>query len=292
MPPQAPTWSSWITSRVNTQSIGPAAQYVIYVLAVVVVVLTVLLIFDNYYPFLPMNPFGGPSSVARGGAKFWTTSGANTENLLVPASESPTVRADTYTVSVQLVISDSRTPSPGKFRHILHRGTNPCGLTSTTSGSTGHAGIKASDLPGSIESTYKTLGLPAVMNPGLFLDKHKNDMHVYIHTRGTNNALLLESMTVEDLPLNAPITLGVVCNGQTLEVYVNCRLYSTLMLKGTPYLPAANNQWFGRYCAFPVFGVVKNLQLWDAALGSTDYMQMCRSLNFGKLELPTCSSAP
>ena len=73
------------------------------------------------------------------------------------------------------------------------------------------------------------------MNPGLFLDAYKNDMHIFIHTQGTENnmsVLFLESLTVQDLPLNTPFTIGVVCNGSTLEVYLNCSLYSTMMLKG------------------------------------------------------------
>jgi len=133
------------------------------------------------------------------------------------------------------------------------------------------------------------------MNPGLFLDKYKNDLHVFVHTKGKENdmeVLWLESLTVEDLPLATPITLGVVCNGKTVEVYVNCRLYSTLLLKGMPYLPKADNQWFGRYCAFPMSGLVKNLTLWSGALGSSDYIQMCRGASFDKNDLPsTCSSA-
>jgi hypothetical protein len=133
------------------------------------------------------------------------------------------------------------------------------------------------------------------MNPGLFLDKYKNDLHVFVHTLGREadlNVLWLESLTVADLPLQTPITIGVVCNGKTVEVYVNCRLYSTLLLKGTPYLPKADNQWFGRYCAFPMSGLVKNLTLWAAPLGSSDYIQMCRGASFDKNDLPaTCPTA-
>jgi hypothetical protein len=129
------------------------------------------------------------------------------------------------------------------------------------------------------------------MNPGLFLDKYKNDLHVFVHTRGQNNGkevLWLESTTVEDLPLNTPLSVGVVSNGKNVEVYVNCQLYSTLLLKGTPYLPTSANQWFGKYCAFPMFGIVKNLQLWDTALNADDYRAMCRSLSLGSLNMPTC----
>jgi len=104
--------------------------------------------------------------------------------------------------------------------------------------------------------------------------------------------LWLESLTIADLALQTPITVGVVCNGKTVEVYVNCRLYSTLLLRGTPYLPKDDNMWFGRYCTYPMSGLVKNLTLWPTALGSSDYIQMCRGASFDKNDLPpTCPTA-
>jgi hypothetical protein len=280
------TWTSALTSRVAYGDVGKGALNTIYLLAIVVVIIVVILIADNYYPFLPINPISGPSSQARNGKRFWASADSSTENLVVPADVSPTVRADIYTMSVQIVIGDSRTPALGLYRHIIHRGSNPCTLTASAPGSTGHAGILMSSLPSSIEASYKEEGLPAFMNPGLFLDNYKNDMHVFVHTRGGEGALWLELVTVEDLPLNTPISVGVVCNGLNLEVYINCKLYSTKLLKGTPFLPAVSNQWFGRYCASPMYGVVRNLQLWDAALGSSDYAQMCRSLSFSDIDIP------
>lgn len=269
---------------------SPVVRYILYLLAIVVVVITVLLVVDNFFPFLPSNPIGGPSTLARTGKTFWKSSTTSGENLVVPASDSPTFRADTYTMSVQFAISDSRTPSIGNFRHILHRGSNPCSIPITAAGPTGLAGIKSTDLPANAESSYTSNGLPSFMNPGLFLDKYKNDLHIFVHTRDNTNTTILESMTVEDLPLNAPISVGIVCNGTSLEVYVNCSLYSTLLLQGKPYMPTAMNQWFGRYCAFPMYGVVGNLQLWDAALGATDYAKMCRALTLD-YKLPSCPSA-
>ena len=264
-----------------------SVKYSIYVLIIVIVISVVVLVIDNIFPFLPVNPISGPSAAARAGKTFWTTEG---ENLIVPSSESPTVKAAPYTMSVQLMIGDSRTPSLGQFRHIVHRGSNPCGLTMPQApGPSGHSGIQMADIPDS-ETTYKGTGLPSIMNPGLFLDKFRNDLHIFVHTKGkegANEVLWLESITVNDLPLGEALTIGIVCTDQSLEVYVNCRLFSTLLLKGIPYLPPSLNQWFGRYCASPVSGLVKNLQLWDSALGSSDYIQMCRGASFSKNDLPT-----
>ena len=290
--------SEAITTRFEGSQIMGTAGYAIYALLIGIAIAVVILIADNLYPFLPINPISGPSAAARAGKYFWPN---DSENLMVPAKESPTVTADTYTMSVQLMIGDSRTPSLGKYRHVVHRGSNPCGLSSDTAGATGHAGIQPSDIPPNADPSYSSNGLPAIMNPGLFLDKYKNDLHVFVHTKGKEghngkksgiDVLWLESVTIEDLPLGTPITIGVVCNGKTVEVYVNCRLYSTLLLKGTPYLPKTDNQWFGRYCAYPVAGLVKNLGLWAAALDASDYIQLCRAASFNKGDLPeSCPTA-
>lgn len=270
-------------------------KYALYALMIGIAIAVIVLLVDNVFPFLPVNPVSGHSAAARAGKVFWTA-GTDAENLIVPANESPTVNATNYTASVQLMIGDSRTPSIGRFRHVLHRGSNPCGLSTTTSGPTGHAGIQPSDIPADADPSYKQSGLPAIMNPGLFLDKYRNDLHVFVHTKGKEESglevLWLESLTIEDLPLATPITLGIICNGQSIEVYINCKLYSTLLLRGTPYMPKGDNQWFGRYCAFPMSGLVKNLELWSSALSSTDYIQMCRGAAFDKSQLPsTCPTA-
>ena len=272
-------WLGAISEKFTGSEImqGRSFRYVIYGLGVVIVVGVVLIVVDNFFPFLPVNPIGGPSEAARAVKNFWPTEG---DNLIVPASESPTVSATNYSMSVSLVVADSRTPSIGKFRHIVHRGSNPCGITMQS------AGTAKEDTPAGTEDSYNQTGLPSVMNPGLFLDKYKNDMHVFIHTKGKEgnmDVLWLESLTIEDVPLRVPITIGIICTGKTIEVYMNCRLYSTLLLKGTPYLPKADNQWFGRYCSYPVSGLVKHLQLWDSPLGSSDYLMLCRSASFSSV---------
>ena len=281
-------------SFVNNMDIR-GGKYLIYALVIGIAITVLVMAADAFFPFLPASPIG-PSADARAGKSFWRDSTDGTdENLIVPASASPTKSPHVYSMSVQFVIGDSRTPNLGRFRHIVHRGSNPCGISAPAAGSSGHAGIQASDLPTDSDPTYKSSGLPPIMNPGLMLDQYKNDVHVFIHTNGKENGmdvLWLESVTVADLPLHTPITLGVVCNGKQLEVYLNCRLYSTTLLKGTPYLPKADNQWFGRYCAYPMSGLVKNLILWPTALNSTDFIKMCRNPKFNMSDLPsTCTTA-
>jgi hypothetical protein len=272
-------------------------KYLLYALIAGIVIGLAVLLLDQFFPFLPSNPVGGPSAAARAVKTFWRPNDiGDGENLFVPAAESPTTLAGNYAISVQVVVGDSRTPTPGKFRHIVHRGSNPVGIRAATAGTTGHAGIQASELAPDTDPSYTASGLPSLMNPGLFLDKYKNDLHVFVHTKGREegmDVLWLESVTVEDVPLNQALTVGIVCTGKTLEVYLNCRLYSTYLLKGTPYLPPTNNEWFGRYGAFPVTGLVNQLQLWPSAIGSSDYMRMCgrAGKGFNPAQVPTAACA-
>jgi hypothetical protein len=279
---------------------NPIVRYGLYALIAAIIVAVAVMLADYISPFLPFNVARGPSPAARAGKTFWRIpTGDALENLVVPAADAPITTPDTYTVSVQFMIGDSRSPSLGKYRHILHRGSNPCGLVApATPGSTGQAGIQPGDLPPSTEPSYRDLGLPQIMNPGIFLDRYKNDVHVFIHTVGHEDgsrALWLESTTIADLPLQTPITLSVVCSGKTVEIYVNCRLHSTILLRGTPYLPKSANSWYGRYCAYPMSGIVKNLEIWSDALNSSDLMMVCRAASGGGLnkdDLPsTCPTA-
>lgn len=274
-------------------------MYVIYALLLGVLIAVIVLITDAFYPFLPMNPIMGPSAFARAGQTFWATIPPDAENLVVPEALSPTVAASSYSMSVQLILTDSRGSHMGKFRHVLHRGSNPCGISSTKAGPSGHAGVQVADLPPpTTDPNYVATGLPDLMNPGLMLDTYKNDLQVMIHTKSRpvdgsgDYTLFLESSTIENLPLNTPITIGIICNNKTVEIYVNCKLYTTMLLTGTPYLPAHMNQWFGRYCTYPFTGLVKNLQLWTAPLASGDYQKVCSTGSFNTPDLPSVCPAP
>lgn len=282
---------SFFEGMTPTVVYGSNGIYIFYGLLLGVIVAVVLLVTDAFYPFLPMNPMGGPSPVARSGKTFWSYLPPDAENLIVPFKLSPTTLPSNYTMSIQMIIGDSRAPGKGKFRHILHRGSNPCNLSNTVAGSTGQSGISMSKLPATTEPTYLQDALPVVMNPGLFLDSYKNDLHVFVHTRKDGN-LMLESVTIEDLPIHTPVSVSIVSRDKILEIYINCKLYNTKILSGTPYLPPELNQWYGRYCANPFAGLVKNLQLWGTYLSSDDVRAMCKQGGFKDESLPAGCSAP
>ena len=271
-------------------------MYIIYALFLGVLISVIILIVDAYYPFLPMNPILGPSAAARAGQTFWSTLPVDPENMIVQESLSPTTAASSYSMTIQMTLADSRGPNLGKFRHVLHRGANPFGITApslTVAGTTGHSGLKITDLPSTNpDPNYVATGLLDLMNPGLFIDTYKNDLQIMIHTKsrptdasGDFN-LLLESTTIENLPLSTPISISIVCSNKTVEIYVNCKLYTTMLLTGTPYLPAHMNQWFGRYGAFPFTGLVQNIQLWPSPLNSDDIIKTCSLGSFDLADLP------
>ena len=309
--------TQFITEKANGSSMMEKGKYVLYLLSIIIVAGIVLISVDLFYPFLPVNPIG-PSVVARSVKTFWPKDG---ENLIVTSKQSPTVLPNNYSMSLQFIIGDARSANVnGQYRHIVHRGSNPCGLTSGTAGITGTANPSDSgvgglgswipsstvvviptnndsgitDIVSANTNVNESHGLPSIMNPGIFLDPYVNDLFVFIITQDASSTLLMESLVIEDLPLGIPLTIGVVCNGTTLEVYLNCRLYSTLLLSGTPYLPAAENQWFGKYCTNPMNGFIKNLQLWGESINSSDYMSMCKPpdsahFNLGDLSIPGMS---
>jgi hypothetical protein len=271
---------------------GSNGKYIFLGLLLGIVVTVLLLVTDAFFPFLPINPMGGPSPAARSGKTFWKTLPPDAENLIVPSKLSPTKLSASYTMSIQMIVGDSRNPGKGKYRHILHRGSNPCNLSNTTAGPSGQSGISMNKLPESTESTYRNQGLPAVMNPGLFLDSYKNDLHIFTHTRNIDGNLMLESTTIEDLPIHTPLSISIVSRDKILEIYINCKLYNTKILTGTPYLPPELNTWYGRYCANPFAGLVKNLQLWNTHLSSDDVIAMCKKGGFKGDSLPSgCASS-
>jgi hypothetical protein len=94
-------------------------KYLIYVLAVTILIATIVIIVDQFFPFLPINPVGGPSAAARAGKVFWRTLDSNTENMIVPASDSPTKQAALYTMSVQMIIGDRPRRCPGNRRTAI-----------------------------------------------------------------------------------------------------------------------------------------------------------------------------
>ncbi len=256
-------------------------SYAIYLLFIVIVVISLVTIIDVFFPFLPMNPIG-PSVIARSSTTFWTSDG---ENLFIPVEKAPALPPTNYSMSIQLMIGDSRPQTTGQFQHIVHRGR----MYSSPVPGPGPSSGPGTSPSTSLQAGYSATGLPVFMNPGLLLDNYKNDLHVYIHTQSNinNNSLVLESVTIEDLPTRTPLNVGIICNGNTLEVYLNCRLYSTLLLAGTPILAPADNQWFGKFGTFPMIGLIKNLQLWSSAIGPTDYMSICKTPSFDNDTLPT-----
>jgi hypothetical protein len=107
------------------------------------------------------------------------------------------------------------------------------------------------------------------MNPGVFLDPNLNDILVFIDTENATR----ESVRIVDIPLDMPFRITVVVNKTVLEVYLNCRLEVTKILKNPPKV--VDNQWFGLAGAASAQAQIQNLRVWPSPLLSTDIHPLC-----------------
>jgi len=89
--------------------------------------------------------------------------------------------------------------------------------------------------------------------------------------------------------LGTPFHLGLVLNNRTLDVYINCRLEETKMLKGTPR--TVENRLYGIAGPSPAPVQLQNVYCWDVALPSNDFTALCGSAPNFTLT-PTCPVLP
>ena len=259
-------------------------QQVLYVVAGIVIFMILLMLFNSQYAvYFQKRPSSTLVNVSKP-KTFWvagaTTNPQDPVSLKVLSADFPMTRPETYTMGVQLYVGDSRSSDKmGPYRHILHRGTND--LVDFTPNS-----------PGSVPKGRGDLndGLPAQMNPGLFLDQYTNDLIIYIDTDPyKGDQANRESIRIPDLPLKKGFYVHVVVHDGILEVYINCRLAETKILTGTPR--AVPNDWYGRIGFARAAVVPQNLQLWDSDLHAAHLRGMCPAISTTTLLAPTAGCA-
>ena len=231
------------------EKVKPYNYSIIVVVILALIIGVVVIVVDAFYPFIPVNPFGGISSDARQYQKTWPSSG---QDLTYVAN--PPIPSDSYSVSIQFAISDSRN-NPDKYKHIFHRGS----------------------------ALLPDVSLPATMNPGVFLNRNTNDVCVYV----TSNKL--DTCVIQDLPLGTTINLSIVCNKTIFEVYVNCKLYTTLFLHQPPVMPATDTTWYGRSGTYRLNGAIQNLRIWGTPITPYDVKTLCQSSAISNIP-DTCST--
>lgn len=247
-----------------------STNYILYGLGVFVFIVIVFILFrsqsscdlslDNNKPLsLKSEVFWKPDTVINT---------LDPRNLRVTSDEWQPKTCEGLSLGAEIVIFNTRTAIPtSPYRHILHRGSSD--LDNYTGNVPGSAPVGA----GGVND-----GLPSEMSPGIFIDRHTNDIIVYVDTEPEDSAYSFafrESIRINDLPLNVPFYLHLVINSKVLEIYVNCRLAGTKVLKGKP--KNVQNEWFGRTGFATSQAIVQNLTLWDGPLNTFDLMNLCKT---------------
>jgi hypothetical protein len=172
-----------------------------------------------------------------------------------------------YTIAVDMMWGNIRTTAENKtYRHILHRGSDEI------KNLTEESGLTTASAEAIMTFRDVQYGLPDRMNPGFFVDPVSNDMLIFIDT-DYNNQVFRESLRVPDIPMDQAFTITLVVMDQVVEVYINCMLEITKLLKGLPR--NMDSTWFGLSGPKPLNGAIKNLSMWNTALTVQEIKQIC-----------------
>lgn len=251
------------------------SEYIIISLTILVVCVIVLMLIRSQSKDSELNLNAEQSIIPRH-KTFWRPTSSDQQNLVVSSEQWEPDFCEVAAYGIEVVLFNTRTESStNPYRHLFHRGSNDLGSGSPGSDTVGSGGL--SD------------GLPSEMAPGVFVDRHTNDIIVFVDTdpdpvNGTvvDKFAYRESIRINDLPLNIPFYLHLILNDRVLEVYVNCRLAGTKILHGSPR--HLTNQYFGRTGFAPARALIQNLTLWDGTINTFDLMKMCNKKIYIKKE--------
>lgn len=216
---------------------------------------------------------------------FWKPSAIFT-NLVVKAGSVPGFKSTEYSAIVDTILLNTRTfkGSGGPWRHIVHRGSDELAI-STVGGAVLRTGCAAASNRG---GALPPFGLPKRMNPGIFLDPNTNDVVVFVDTeRGGDN--FRESVRLVDIPMDIPFRIGVIVNGKVLEVYLNCKLEVSKVLKGRPR--SVEDTWYGLSGSAAAAAQIQNFYVWTRALPADQIGSICTALPKFEVLRPTCDMA-
>ncbi len=184
-----------------------------------------------------------------------------------------------YSVQFDCVLYNTRNymTNEGPYRQILHRGSKELVAEGGGNVLSGCAPAGVGELP--------PFGLPSRMNPGIFVDPNLNDIIVFVDTM--NGATpYRESVRIVDVPLDVPFRLGVVVNGQVLEVYLNCKLEVTKVLAGVPR--EIENTWYGISGRANAQAQLQNMMLWTFPLAAEEMRSLCPDMPKFAVKRPIC----
>jgi hypothetical protein len=271
-------------SRVNLglPEASPSTMRVLEIIgfALLFIVLAVILVYLKN-SFLPSSSFydNGLFSSLPESKRYWTNppvsaGGDPPSGFYVSKDDNIAKRPALYTMMFDLNIGSSKAPGLGSYRHILHRGSDDYNQQTTAGPTQQMTGNVTSDetWEASTASAKSTGGtpLPIYMNPGIFLHPYRNDIVFFIQTEAAQasvvgyDVLYMESVALDDVPLQQWIRITLVVSGSVVDVYMNGDLYKSIILKGQPRgIPA---DIYGRSGPVPFYGVLMNLKIWNGAL--------------------------
>ena len=255
--------------------------YILVAIIIVVIILMLLGIKIDYKWFDFRSPY---TKIMSRSYLFWPLSTQFTNLSTVPDSI-PGFIDNSYTMIIDCIIYNSRSYSAlwkgeGPYRHLYHRGSDD--LHSNTIGNLLLGGCSASS--GGSNSNIPSNGLPKRMNPGVFIDPNLNDIIVFVDTDHSSR----ESVRIVDIPLDIPFRIAIVVNKLVLEVYLNCKLEVTKILKSLP--KPVENRWFGLSGSAAAQAQIKDMHIWTSPLASSEINPLCPPIDF-TAKRPICEGA-
>jgi len=242
--------------------------------AVVVLFIIGMLVNSQYEVYFQKRQTVGTERAKPEATVFWRpgekTNPEDPYNLTLTTKEFPMSSPETYSMGLEIIVGDTRSNDKfGPYRHIIHRGSGDLSKFIDTT------------FPGSAPKGSGGLldGLPTQMNPGVFIDQFSNDLIIFIDTDPVKlgDQSFRESIRIPDIPLKRGFYLNLTVHDQLLEVYMNCRLVATKLLKGKPR--GVDNDWYGRVGFSRASAIIQNLSLWDINLYATEIRNMCPGIS-------------
>jgi hypothetical protein len=256
---------------------GGIVSWIVYLLAAMLVIAVIVMVVQPKIDWTFFDPRPKRIKVTSKAYKTWN-------NLFTYTNLHYTGPVDfdsrLYSIQFDGLIYNTRNymTTEGPYRHIMHRGSKE--LLATTQN-----GIPLSGCAPAGVGELPPFGLPARMNPGIFVDPNINDIIIFVDTM--NGATpYRESVRIVDVPLDTPFQLGVILNGQVLEVYLNCKLEVTKVLAGVPR--EIENEWYGISGRANAQAQIQNLMIWMSALAAEDLRPLCPELPKFSGKRPLC----
>jgi hypothetical protein len=272
--------------RTNMQSVVPTGSWLLYLLVAFFIAAVIFMLMgkginSSWLSYVDPRPKNW--KILARASLFWAPSSVFT-NLIVPKEKSVVdMHDDVYSITVENVLYNTRNynTTEGPYRHILHRGSNE--LAKTTVGGAVLSGCITND-----SGQLPPFGLPKRMNPGIFVDPNTNDIIVFVDTI-LGAETMRESTRIADIPLDVPARISVVLNKRVLEVYLNCKLEVTKVLRGDP--KHVENEWYGLAGPAGAQAQIQNLYVWKESLSADDMRHLCPAIPVFSKERPICSGA-